>query len=144
MTNERLERVRAAHDELIRLGMLIDSGEPLPGSRAATMWMPNPKLTEEAQLTAEQRKALIESDPIAGDNLGEKLWFAAQFVNADSTIGQPVYDLCEACGESSNQHHPAGPLIVNLFEPDGNKDRYEFCNWECLACWAVERRDDES
>jgi hypothetical protein len=136
MTNERFERVRAAHDELIRLGMLIDSGKPLPGSRAATMWMPNPKLTEEAQLTAEQRKALIESNPIAGDNLGEKLWFAAQFVNADITFGQPVYGFCEVCGEDS----PAGPLIVNLFEPDGNKDRYEFCNWECLANWAVERR----
>jgi hypothetical protein len=95
---DEFERVRAAHDELIRLGMLIASGEILPGSRTATMWISNPKLTAEAQLTEQQRKALIESAPIAGNTLREQLWYAAQFVNADSTSGQPLYDICYLCG----------------------------------------------
>jgi hypothetical protein len=78
------ERMRAAHDTLIRLGMLIDKNEPLHGR---TMWAPNPKLVDEQQLTEQQRKALIESDS-TGSDLQEKLESAARFVNIDSRIDQ--------------------------------------------------------
>jgi hypothetical protein len=62
--------------------MLIDKNKPLHGR---TMWAPNPRFTAEAQLTAEQRKALIESDS-TGSDLQEKLESAARFVNIDSRI----------------------------------------------------------
>ena len=84
MKRKAIECIRAAHDELIRLSMLIDKNKPLHGR---TMWMPNPKFTAEAQLTAEQRKALIESGS-TGSDLQEKLESAARFVNIDSRIDQ--------------------------------------------------------
>ena len=84
MKRKAIECIRAAHDELIRLGMLIDKNKPLHGR---TMWAPNPRFTAEAQLTAEQRKALIESDS-TGSDLQEKLESAARFVNIDSRIDQ--------------------------------------------------------
>jgi hypothetical protein len=65
---ERLNRMRAANEELIRLGMLVDSGKPLNGR---VMWMPNPRLTEERQLTEQQRKALIESECEGADPPGK-------------------------------------------------------------------------
>ena len=68
MKRKPIECIRAAHEELIRLGMLIDKNKPLHGR---TMWAPNPRFTAEAQLTAEQRKALIESDS-TGSDLQEK------------------------------------------------------------------------
>ena len=54
--------------ELIKLGVLVDSGKPLSGR---IFWIPNPKLTEEQQLTEEQRKVLIEGN--GGDRSGHRI-----------------------------------------------------------------------
>ena len=138
-TERRRERIRAANEELIRLGMLVDSGKPLNGR---VMWMPNPRLTEERQLTEQQRKALIESE-CEGADLQEKLRDAAFVVNADCTSEGPVYDVCHQCGQPSNQHYLVGPLVVEISDPDGNDETHVFCEWRCFGRWVAEQAGGE-
>ena len=47
---------------------------------------------------------------------------------------------CLWCHEPASQHHPVGPIVVSISEPDDNDKihTYEFCNWECLGHWAAE------
>ena len=45
---------------------------------------------------------------------------------------------CAHCERAADRHHPVGPLVVRLSEPDEPEGViYEFCCWECLAHWAA-------
>jgi len=129
-TERRRKRIRAANEELIKLGVLVDSGKPLNGR---IFWTPNPKLTEEQQLTEEQRKALIEGG-YAGADLKEKLRLAAFDINADSMSEEPPYGVCHPCGQPANQHHPVGPIVITVSAPDDEGVyTHEFCEWRCFG-----------
>jgi hypothetical protein len=53
MADMSLKRVRAAREELVKRGLLVDSGKRCPRT-GEVLWMLNPELTEE------QRNALVE------------------------------------------------------------------------------------
>jgi len=52
-----------------------------------------------------------------------------------SIIGEPD-GYCFHCREPADKHHPVGPLMVTISGPD-EKEKHEFCNWECLGHWAA-------
>jgi hypothetical protein len=136
-TEAEKERISAACDELIKLGVLVDSGRPLNGQM---MWMPNPKFTEEQQLTEQQRKALVESG-CEGADLQEKLRDAASGIYLFEDHGH-LTGVCHHCGQSPSQLHPVGPLVVEISAPDGG-ETHEFCDWECFGRWAAEAAGGE-
>jgi hypothetical protein len=130
------KRIRAANEELIKLGVVVDSGTCLNGQ---IFWTPNPKFTEEKQLTEEQRKALIEGG-YAGADLRENLELAAFDINADSMLEEQMQPSgrCHQCGQPTDQHHPVGPIVITVSDPDAEKpDTHRFCEWRCFGRWAA-------
>jgi hypothetical protein len=73
------KRIRAAREELVKLGVAVDSGKRLNDQ---IVWAPNPKLTEE------QRQALIESATGADPEQDPRLAVEALTQASDETCGK--------------------------------------------------------
>ena len=117
------KRIRAANEELIKLGVVVDSGTCLNGQ---IFWTPNPKFTEEQQLTEEQRKALIEGG-YAGADLRENLrdlLLSTSMPTACSKSKCSLLAVCHQCGQPTDQHHPVGPIIIEISDPDDNDETH--------------------
>ena len=83
------KRIRAAREELVKLGVLVDSGRRLNGQ---VVWILNPKLTE-----AEQ-KALIESSTGADANPKQDLRRSTIFAPIERVSARDLFSKLESLG----------------------------------------------
>ena len=50
---------------------------------------------------------------------------------------------CLHCGRPANQHHPVGPILVTISDPDNDDRSHEFCEWRCFARWVADQAGGE-